>query len=537
MRWVDPPRTLLEHNKEINLSFEAQILPSFWKDAGNINLLGKDFARFRRLCDNVTSPNATNCTHDAPQNCCVHHSNVHACMRQLGSCVPTHVAHQLAQGSLYTQTASAVGPLQKFSFSFKLAAGSWTIIAHLKIMNFQCAVGSQRTVSASVLVAPKDITLLLVFSIAIPSLVLAAGGLALRWYIRRREEACRDLRNAPKSGICVILFTDIQRSTALWNSAPVSMSAAMDIHHRVIRDEIVAHGGYEVKTIGDSFMIAVSDVSRAVHLAMDIQLALHRQSWPRCIDGLYVGEVVNDDSGDLVFKEGVWNGLRVRIGMHLFEPDVVFDEVSKGYDYYGPGVNVAARVESIAFGGQVLVTATVMEQLGAVCDIVPQNMGSVRLRGIKEGIDIYQLSPVGLCGREFGDTHERAKEALQREGEEPEEEEVDKMSNRSQDSALGDQETFVSRMVQLHPLVVHGDMTATALRALVLDKVDHIRSLLQPFSTKEAVKVTRALCDKWKTPFDARHMTRALCILAMTIVATEGRQRQQPSAVRVSKQK
>lgn len=65
-------------------------------------------------------------------------------------------------------------------------------------------------------------------------------------------------------------------------------------------------------------------------------------------------------SEDLAPLHPLWNGLRVRIGLHTGEPDCVFDPVSKGYDYYGPDVNVAARVEGLAQGGQILATESVV---------------------------------------------------------------------------------------------------------------------------------------------------------------------------------
>ena len=54
-----------------------------------------------------------------------------------------------------------------------------------------------------------------------------------------------------------ILFTDIQASTVLWAQVPDHMAAALDTHHDTIRRLIATHKAYEVKTIGDCFMIAV----------------------------------------------------------------------------------------------------------------------------------------------------------------------------------------------------------------------------------------------------------------------------------------
>ena len=49
----------------------------------------------------------------------------------------------------------------------------------------------------------------------------------------------------------------------------------------------------------------------------------------------------------------VWNGLRVRIGMHYGYGDIKLDPTTKGYDYYGTVVNTAARIESVCHGGQI----------------------------------------------------------------------------------------------------------------------------------------------------------------------------------------
>eukprot|EP00754_Rhynchopus_humris_P002178 Rhum_TRINITY_DN11204_c0_g1::Rhum_TRINITY_DN11204_c0_g1_i1::g.43279::m.43279 len=53
-----------------------------------------------------------------------------------------------------------------------------------------------------------------------------------------------------------IVFTDVKASTMLWETVPNSMPEAMRTHNRVIRQCIDKANGYEVKTIGDSFMVA-----------------------------------------------------------------------------------------------------------------------------------------------------------------------------------------------------------------------------------------------------------------------------------------
>eukprot|EP00755_Sulcionema_specki_P027170 Sspe_Gene.87267::Locus_58352_Transcript_1_1_Confidence_1.000_Length_1080::g.87267::m.87267 len=53
-----------------------------------------------------------------------------------------------------------------------------------------------------------------------------------------------------------IVFTDIQSSSALWESSPAAMRDAMAIHDSIVRSAIRRTAGYEVKTIGDAFMVA-----------------------------------------------------------------------------------------------------------------------------------------------------------------------------------------------------------------------------------------------------------------------------------------
>ena len=48
-----------------------------------------------------------------------------------------------------------------------------------------------------------------------------------------------------------------------------------------------------------------------------------------------------------------WRGLRVRVGLHYGQANIILDEVTKGYDYYGTVVNAASRIESVAHGAQV----------------------------------------------------------------------------------------------------------------------------------------------------------------------------------------
>ena len=55
----------------------------------------------------------------------------------------------------------------------------------------------------------------------------------------------------PPSGTVTFLFTDIEGSTQLWESAPESMGPALERHDVLLRTAIETNGGYVVKTTGD----------------------------------------------------------------------------------------------------------------------------------------------------------------------------------------------------------------------------------------------------------------------------------------------
>eukprot|EP00744_Colponema_vietnamica_P001411 GILI01002338.1.p1 GENE.GILI01002338.1~~GILI01002338.1.p1 ORF type:complete len:1308 (+),score=317.28 GILI01002338.1:34-3957(+) len=100
----------------------------------------------------------------------------------------------------------------------------------------------------------------------------------------------RNNRAAPKdaSQPFAIVFTDIQSSTALWARAPAAMSEAVDQHHELMRKALRRNGGYEVKTVGDCFMIAFKDPVDATTFSLDIQVMLHAADWSEELDATYL---------------------------------------------------------------------------------------------------------------------------------------------------------------------------------------------------------------------------------------------------------
>ena len=85
------------------------------------------------------------------------------------------------------------------------------------------------------------------------------------------------------------MFTDIQSSTNLWAAAPEIMAGALEAHNAVLRDSIAANNGYEVKTVGDAFVVVFHSVDDALAAGLAAQQALFRLTWlgGTAIDSVY----------------------------------------------------------------------------------------------------------------------------------------------------------------------------------------------------------------------------------------------------------
>ncbi len=84
----------------------------------------------------------------------------------------------------------------------------------------------------------------------------------------------------PPSGTVTFLFTDIEGSTALHENHPDQMYSALKRYHGILKDAIVANGGYVFSTGGDAFRAAFASARDALRAALAAQRGLSAQAWP-----------------------------------------------------------------------------------------------------------------------------------------------------------------------------------------------------------------------------------------------------------------
>ena len=83
----------------------------------------------------------------------------------------------------------------------------------------------------------------------------------------------------------VVVATDVQGSTELWEWNGRAMAQATNVHDTLLRRLLPEHFGYEVVTEGDSFLCAFHDAVDATRWALQVQAELMEANWPAELDG------------------------------------------------------------------------------------------------------------------------------------------------------------------------------------------------------------------------------------------------------------
>jgi eukaryotic-like serine/threonine-protein kinase len=175
----------------------------------------------------------------------------------------------------------------------------------------------------------------------------------------------RDLgAQASFEGTVTILFSDIEDSSSLYEKlGDLRAHDVIRVHNEIVRQQIAAHRGVEVKALGDSFMVAFPSARRAALCAIATQrsFAAYCESHPD-------------------------QPLRVRIGLHVGEA------INESADYFGRAVILAARIAALAEGGQILVSSTFHDLTASAGDLRFTSMGEKPLKGLAGTHQIFEVA-------------------------------------------------------------------------------------------------------------------------------------------------
>jgi YVTN family beta-propeller protein len=162
------------------------------------------------------------------------------------------------------------------------------------------------------------------------------------------------------SGTATVMFTDVESSTDITTRLGDDAAAALlATHDTIVLDQVAAHGGHDVRSTGDGFLVFFDSARAAVSCALSIQRQLADRE----------------------------QGIRVRIGLNA-------GEVLEGAgDPFGAAINLASRVMDRADGGEILMTDTVRHLVGTMAEASFRDRGRVALKGFPERQRLYEIRP------------------------------------------------------------------------------------------------------------------------------------------------
>lgn len=161
--------------------------------------------------------------------------------------------------------------------------------------------------------------------------------------------------------LAAILFADIAGFTSLMQADEKQALAYRQKLKQKLESEIVLHHGKIVKWMGDGVLCSFDSAIQSLHTAIAIQTTMQQEPV-----------------------------VPLRIGIH--QADVIFEET----DVHGDGVNIAARLESFAVPGSILISAKVQDEIKNQNDIKTISLGKYVFKNVTEPVEIFAVSNPGL---------------------------------------------------------------------------------------------------------------------------------------------
>jgi adenylate cyclase len=190
-------------------------------------------------------------------------------------------------------------------------------------------------------------------------------------------------RSGVERRLMAILAADVVGYSRLMEVDEAGTLARLKTHRlELIDPAIEKNRGRIIKTTGDGLLVEFLSVTDAVQCAAEIQQRMERRN------------------ADVSAARAI----QLRIGINL--GDVIVEDG----DIFGEGVNLAARLESIADPGTIYVSAVVRDQVGDRLDVGFEDLGERQVKNIVKPVRVYRVGSVkpGGGGVEIGRTGKSA---------------------------------------------------------------------------------------------------------------------------------
>jgi class 3 adenylate cyclase len=164
--------------------------------------------------------------------------------------------------------------------------------------------------------------------------------------------------------LAAIVSADVVGYSLLMGRDDSATLAGLKAHRREIIDpKIAEYGGRIVKTTGDGLLLEFPSVVDAVRCAVDVQRGMAERN------------------ADVPPEQRI----EFRIGINV--GDIIID----GDDIFGDGVNVAARLQTLAEPGGICVSRVVRDQVLDKLSFAFEDLGARQVKNIARPVDVYRV--------------------------------------------------------------------------------------------------------------------------------------------------
>jgi class 3 adenylate cyclase len=169
--------------------------------------------------------------------------------------------------------------------------------------------------------------------------------------------------SSPRRKLSAIVMVDVSGFSRMMGRDEEGTTARIREFHSRIRSIVETHEGRVVDTAGDSAFGEFDSVVNAVRCAQAIQ---------------------NTQAADNANRPAE-EQISTRIGVHLG------DVIVQDYQVYGDGVNIAARLQSLADPGGICVSEAVYQQVFQKLGLTFEDLGVQKLKNIEYPIRLYRV--------------------------------------------------------------------------------------------------------------------------------------------------
>ena len=166
------------------------------------------------------------------------------------------------------------------------------------------------------------------------------------------------------------MFTDMVDYTSISEKNEELALTLLEDHRQLLRPVFARHGGREVKTVGDGFLVEFPSALEAVRCGLEIQQLMYRRN------------------------QGVTSEKKIllRVAVHLGDVE------HWDGDVYGDAVNIASRIQSLTDPGGICITQQVYDHVRKNEEFRMVALGQNRLKNVQTPTEVYRVLPASERG-------------------------------------------------------------------------------------------------------------------------------------------